>query len=217
MSVTAAAVAKKAAVMLLKDKRTWKAIGLIISIAVAIALLPVMLLVAMGNKFSAEKSIDYSEYVQSLSAEQQAQLSQMESDGKAVEKELSALGVKEQTVKAQVIYLTYFENVQKKENFFNTYCQLFKNSQDDKTLILALNMVYSLNIDYEEFMRSYAMISNVNINKYRFLNLKVKNNIDLARWAENAHETAWGYVPHTFGNVLSAKEYKSLKEKYPMR
>lgn len=65
MSVTAAAIAKKAAVILAKDKRTWKAVGLIIGIAIAVALLPVMLLLAIGNQLSAAdtESIDYSAYI----------------------------------------------------------------------------------------------------------------------------------------------------------
>ena len=45
--------------------------------------------------------------------------------------------------------------------------------------------------------------------------MDVKNNIDLARWAENAYETQWGYVPHSDGNVLYADLYQSLQEQYP--
>lgn len=113
MSVTVAAVAKKAAVILAKDKRTWKAVSLIIGIAIAIALLPVMVLLAIGSQLSSAETqnIDYSAYVQNLSADQKAQLSQMESDGKSISGELSKLGLKTQTVKAQMIYLIYFEKV----------------------------------------------------------------------------------------------------------
>lgn len=216
MSATVAAIAKKVAVYLATDKRTWKAVGLIISIVIAIVLLPVMLLLAMGNQFSNAdvQEIDYSQFVQSLSAEQQSQLSQMESDGKAIETKLTALGLKNQIVKAQMIYLTYFDNVQKGENFFAEYADCFKESDDEK-LINSLNQKYGLSISYEEFMRSYAVISNVNIDENRFLNLSVKNNIDLARWAENAYETQWGYVPHCDGNVLYTDLYQSLQEQYP--
>ncbi len=59
------------------------------------------------------------------------------------------------------------------------------------------------------------MISNVSIDKNLFLNLSVKNNIDLAAWCENAYETAWGFVPHTNGNILSEEKFRSLKKKYP--
>lgn len=216
MSVTAAAIAKKVAVYLAADKRAWKAAGLIIAIVIAIALLPVMLLLAIGNQFSNAdaQQIDYSQFVQNLSAQQQTQLSQMESDGTAIETELTKLNLKNQIVKAQMIYLTYFDNVQKGENFFAEYADCFKES-NDKKLIDLLNRKYGLSISYKEFMCSYAVITNVSIDENRFLNLSVKNNIDLARWAENAYETQWGYVPHTDGNVLSAEKYKALKEKYP--
>ena len=135
-------------------------------------------------------------------------------DGTAIADALKKLGLQTQIVKAQMLYLTYFDNVSKGENFFAEYADCFKES-DDKKLIDSLNQKYGLSIDYAEFMRSYAVISNVSIDENRFLNLDVKNNIDLARWAENAYETWWGYVPYTDGNVLSAEKYKALKEKYP--
>lgn len=137
----------------------------------------------------------------------------MESDGKAIADELSKLGLKTQIVKAQMIYLTYFENVSKGENFFKDNSACFKESNNEK-LIENLNKKYGLNISYEEFMRSYSVIANVSIDSNLFLNLDVKNNIDLARWAENAYETQWGYVPYTDGNVLTEEKYKEMKEKY---
>lgn len=216
MSVTVAAIAKKVAVYLATDKRTWKAAGMIIGIVIAIVLLPAMLLLTMGNQFSGAdvQQINYSQFVQGLSAEQQSQFSQMESDGKAIETELTTLGLKNQIIKAQMLYLTYFDNAAKGENFFAEYADCFKES-DDETLIDLLNQKYGFNIDYNEFMRSYAVISNVSIDENRFLNLEIKNNIDLARWAENAYETQWGYVPHSDGNVLYAELYASLQKQYP--
>ena len=123
MSVTAGAIAKKAAVILVKDKRTWKVVGFLAAMIIVIALLPVMVLLAIGNQLSSAQTqnIDYSAYVQNLSAEQKSQLSQMESDGKAIADELSKLGLKTQTVKAQMIYLTYFDSVKQVEKFFTDY------------------------------------------------------------------------------------------------
>ena len=188
MSITAGAIAKKAAVILAKDKRTWKIVGFLAAMIIAIALLPVMVLLAIGNQLSSAQTqnIDYSAYVQNLSAEQKSQLSQMESDGKVIADELSKLGLKTQTVKAQMIYLTYFDSVKQGENFFTDYCACFKE-KDNKKLIENLNKKYGLKISYEEFMRSYSVIANVSIDSSLFLNLDVKNNIDLARWAENAY------------------------------
>ena len=201
--------------ILAKDKRTWKVVGFLAAMIIVIALLPVMVLLAIGNQLSSAETqdIDYSAYVQNLSVQQKERLTQMESDGKAIADELSKLGLKTQTVKAQMIYLTYFENVSKSENFFKDYCACFKE-KDNKKLIENLNKKYGLKISYEEFMRSYSVIANVSIDSNLFLNLDVKNNIDLARWAENAYTTQWGYVPYTDGNVLTEEKYKALKEKY---
>lgn len=215
MSATVAAIAKKVAIYLATDKRTWKVVGMIIGIVIAIVLLPVMLLLAMGNQFSNAdaQQIDYSQFVQNLSAEQQTQFSKLESDGTAIANELIKLGLKTQIVKAQMIYFTYFDSVPQDENFFADYCVCFQETDDEK-LIDSLSQKYELSIDYEEFMRSYAVISNISIDENRFLNLSVKNNIDLAHWAENAYETQWGYVPHSDGNVLYSELYQSLKEQY---
>ena len=134
MSVTVAAATKKIAVYLATDKRTWKVVGTIIGIAIAIVLLPVMLLLAMGNQLSSAEtqSIDYSAYVQNLSAQQQSQLSQMESDGTAIADALTKLNLKNQIVKAQMLYLTYFEGM--------SYAQAAEVT--GKTVKQITNMVY---------------------------------------------------------------------------
>ena len=64
---------------------------------------------AMENQLSSAEtqSIDYSDYVQNLSAQQQSQLSQIESDGTAIADALTKLNLKNQIVKAQMLYLTY--------------------------------------------------------------------------------------------------------------
>ena len=67
-----------------------------------------------------------------------------------------------------MLYLTYFDSVQKGENFFAEYADCFKES-DDKKLIDSLNQKYGLSIDYTEFMRSYAVISKVSIDENWFL------------------------------------------------
>lgn len=216
MSAAVVAAVKKIAVYLAADKRTWKAAGWIIGITVTLVLLPVMILLAMGNQFSAAdtSNIDYSQFMQSLSPEQKERFSKMEDDGKAIEKEMEKLGIKDMTVKAQMIYLTYFDDVQKDEKFFAEYCSLFKENDNEK-LIENLNNKYNLSIDYSEFMRSYSVIVNVSIDPYLFVNFDIKNNIDLSVWAENAYKTQWGCVPHTDGSLLTDEKYKALKEKYP--
>ena len=50
MSATLIAIAKKIAVMILTDKRTWKFIGSIIAGVLTITLLPLMVLLSMSNQ-----------------------------------------------------------------------------------------------------------------------------------------------------------------------
>ena len=120
MSITAAAV-KKAAAVLLPKKKVRKAIGFAAAFLITLALLPVMLLLAMGHQLTKAEdeygNIDFSQFMQSLSPEQKERFSQMEDDGKAIEKEMEKLGIKDMTVKAQMIYLTYFDDVHKDEDF----------------------------------------------------------------------------------------------------
>ena len=217
MSITAAAV-KKAAAILLPSKSARRAIGFAAAFLITLALLPVMLLLAMGHQLTKAEdeygNIDFSQFMQSLSPEQKERFSQMEDDGKAIEKEMEKFGIKDMIVKAQIIYLTYFDDVHKDEDFFAEYCSLFKEDDNEK-LIENLGSKYNLSIDYSEFMRSYSVIVNVSINPYLFVNFDLKNNIDLSVWAENAYETQWGCVPHTDGSLLTDEKYKALKEKYP--
>lgn len=71
-------------------------------------------------------------------------------------------------------------NTHRSKTFFKDFCKTVNDCHNEEILIKVLNMTYNLSIDYEEFMRSYSMISNVSIDKNLFLNLSVKNNIDLA-------------------------------------
>lgn len=72
MSATVAAIAKKLAVMLATDKRTWKVVGIIVGMLLFIALMPAIVLLAMGNSLSSEttKTSDFGSAWLSLSAEQ---------------------------------------------------------------------------------------------------------------------------------------------------
>ena len=68
-------------------------------------------------------------------------------------------GVKVQTIKAQLIYMSYFEDVQ---NFnAESYANLFVVAPNDSDLIAAINSTYGLDIDYDEFVRTYTFVMNL--------------------------------------------------------
>lgn len=165
--------------------------------------MPARLVIAsLGNMEIKPPQIDKSQFneaafIESLDSESQAKLVNLQNQGQDIEDAMSGIDCKNQTIKAQLIYLSFFENVQ---NFnVQSYAELFKNSTDDKALIDALNSTYGLKIDYNEFMKSYTWVMNSTLNQYMFADSKSKNAADLAAWAENAYTSGWGYKDSTFG------------------
>jgi len=217
MSATLITIAKKIAVMILTDKRTWKFIGSIIAGVLTITLLPLMVMLSMGNQMEQiDGNMNYgTDYIQNLNASQREMFSQIETAGQTISDELTRLELKEKILEAQLIYLTYFNETDQSETFFKDFTGCFLSANSDKELINLINQSYNLQIDFDEYMRSVSLIRHITIDENLYVNLQVKNNIDLVKWAVNAFETGWGYVPNTFGEVLSSEKYKLLEENYP--
>ena len=197
----------KLALDILTDKEAREKILIVIlSIVVGVVLLmfaPVAVLMTMGEIESPDVSgnFEQSAWMQSLDNEQQERITQMESAGQQIASAMESAGVREQTIKAQLIYISCFEDVEVDD--FNAYANLFKDAADDAALIDNINQTYGLEIVYEDFMRSYALISHVVINPYMFTDAQTKNSTDLVIWAKQAYENGWGYVYGTYGNILT--------------
>ena len=201
MSATVAAALKKIAIYILGDeKKRGKLFVLIGSIAVGfigLMCLPVAVLSSMGSmeieqpEINAEMFSD-SALFESLDSEQQAKITEIQNSGQAIEDAMTGAGVRSQTIKAQLIYMSYFDGVQ---NFnAESYANLFAAAPNDSDLIAAINSTYGLEIDYDEYMRSYTWVMNSTINEYMFTDGTTKNCSDLAAWAENAYVSGWGYM-----------------------
>ena len=207
MSTAVAAALKKIAAFILSDKelrgKVLVIIGSIIAGLLGLMCLPAVVLVSLGNMEFEPPEIDKSlfneaAFIENLSDEQQAQLVNLQNQGQAIESAMVNADCKNQTIKAQLIYLPFFEGVQ---NFnVDSYANIFKNSPDDKAIIDTLNSTYGLKIDYSEFMKSYTWVMNATINGYMFEDSKSKNAADLAAWAENAYISGWGYKDGAFGD-----------------
>ena len=134
----------------------------------------------------------------SLDSDQTAKINALQAAGAAIEAEMANLGVADQTIKAQLIYMSFFENV---ANFdANAYAHLFSASPDDAVLINAINTNYGLNIVYEDYVRTYTFVMNSTVNPYMFTDTSTKNSADLAAWADNAFISGWGYMPGFIGD-----------------
>ena len=77
-----------------------------------------------------------------ITAEQQAQIENLKNQGRAIEDAMRGAGVRSQTIKAQLIYMSYFGDVQ---NFnAESYANLFAVAPNDSGLITAINSTYGL-------------------------------------------------------------------------
>ena len=206
MSAAVGAALKKIAIYILGDKdKRGKLFVLIGSIAagfLGLMCLPVAVLSSMGSMEVEPPEIDKSLFNESaimagLSSEQQEQITNIQNQGQAIEDAITSAGVRSHTIKAQLIYMSYFDEVQ---NFYaESYANLFAAAPNDSDLINAINSTYGLEIDYDEFVRTYTFVMNSTLNSYMFNDAGSKNCSDLAAWAENAFISGWGYKSGAVG------------------
>ena len=161
--------------------------------------LPVAVLSSMGKiePPDVETDVDTNNFMNFLSPEAQDELSALEADGQSIEAAMAAVGKPSETIKAQVIYATYFKEIKIKD--FKVYAEYFANAIDDADLLNRLNAAYGTAMDLDEFTHSYTFIMNATVNEYMFTDRGIKNAADLAAWAENAYISGWGFKPGTFG------------------
>ena len=201
MSSAVAVAVKKIAVYILGDEnkrgKLFVAVGSIIAGFLGLMFLPIAVISSIGSMNIEPPDIDKSLFTESalfesLDSEQQAEITNIQNQGQAIEDAMTNAGVRDQTIKAQLIYMSYFDEVQ---NFnAESYAHLFVVAPNDSDLIAAINSTYGLEIDYDEYMRSYTWVMNSTINEYMFSDEGIKNCADLAAWAENAYVSGWGYM-----------------------
>ena len=201
LATAAKALLKMIAIDTATDKKKQNAVLIVIgSILVGLLmliLLPVIVFMSLGSVEPPETDIHFDEaaFLSQLSPEQQENIAAVEADGQAIADAMAAMGLQEQTIKAQLIYMSYFDGSRLTD--FTAYAKHF--TQNDEQLIQSLNADYSLDIDYTEFKRTYTLVMNSTINDYMFTDSSTKNAADLAAWCRNAYESGWGYADNSFG------------------
>ncbi len=216
----AAKIAKILAAFVDKKKLGKKLGILVLSIAfglIFLLVLPVVVMKSLGNISgdSAKPSINTAQLTESnikahMSDSNRELVERMERDGQAIETKMNELGIKEQTVKAQLIYMTEAEKLTNLDA--DAYCNLFKYATDDKSLIDSLNQNYGLSIDYEEFMHVYTLTMNAHINEYMLSDEDTKNAADLAAWADNAFISGWKYKKDCYGEKIKEELVRCADE-----
>ena len=205
MSAAVAAALKKAAVYILGDeKKRGKLVTAVLSAAVGLLLLlcaPAVMLSSLGEVGEEaqvpELHLNAYDIYSSLDSESRQRLDDIRSAGNDIANAMDEKGVKVHTIKAQLIYMSYFDEMQ---NFYaESYANLFAAAPNDSDLINAINSTYGLEIDYDEFIRTYTWVMNSTLNPYMFNDAGSKNCTDLAAWAENAFISGWGYKSGAVG------------------
>ena len=186
-----------------KRKRVWVPVMSIIAGFLALMFLPVAVLKSMssfGNDAmdQADLHISPNDVYARLSPEQQAQLEDINRMNREIEAAMANAGVRIQTRKAQIIYVCCLSEY----SGFNaeSYAHLFAIAPNDQDLITGISSTYSVEIDYDQFLRTYTGLMNLKINPYMFDDSATKNCADLGRWADNAYISGWGYKAGYTGN-----------------
>jgi hypothetical protein len=180
-----------------KHSRFLTLVGSIVVGTVLLLFAPLAVFISMGEMEtpSVDVQFDKAAFLSQLSPEQQENISAVEADGLAIADAMVARGLQEQTIKAQLIYMSYFgEN---RLSDFSYYADLFY--QNNEQLIQSLNDTYGLGINYDEFMRTYIFVMNSTINEYMFMDRNSKNAADLAAWCRNAVVSGWGFDDYCIG------------------
>ena len=212
IAAAAKALMKKLAVDLALDKNKRNKILLIVgSVAVGLIFLlmtPIVVLSSIGGiePPTVDLKFNESDFLNNMDEESREKLAIIQAQGQAIEDAMIDADIGDQTIKAQLIYLSFFENV---SNFdVQTYVDLFKNNPEDTALIRAINAEYGLEINFDEFMRTYTFVMNTTIDPHMFTDSSTKNSADLAAWAENAYRSGWGFQEGGFGEIDENLRYR---------
>jgi hypothetical protein len=192
-----------------------KAVVLVLSIVVGflgLMCLPIVVLSSMGSLEIETPEIDRnlftdSAFMATLDEDLQSKILEFQSQGEAIAAAMSAVGLPSETIKAQLIYYSYFADNPLSD--FTECASLFANANDDNALLESINSTYGIEIPYDDFMRSYTWTMNTTINEYMFTDTSTKNCADLAAWANNAYVSGWGYMNGAVGekNELDCIRY----------
>lgn len=138
----AKALLKKLAIDLVldKDKRN-KFLLIVGSIVVGVIFLlmtPIAVLSSITKiePPTVEFEFNESDFLNNMDEESREKLENIQAQGQAIEDAMTAAKVRNQTIKAQLIYLSFFENVQ----YFDaeSYAELFRNYPENSELIQAI-------------------------------------------------------------------------------
>ena len=166
-------------------KRILLITGSILAGLLCMMILPFIILAELHQTEPSELLFEEDNFLSAVDTDKQ---NEMESACGTIADMLINKGLRNQILKAQLIYLSYAEEGEITD--LNAYTDIF-HLWDDSLLTDCLNSVYHLEIDKEEFQKTYLFVKNITIDPYLFTDAGTKNSSDLAAWCRNAYESNW--------------------------
>ncbi|MBQ7134544.1 MAG: hypothetical protein IJO20_08660 [Ruminococcus sp.] len=216
-SPAVAVIVKKAVVVVATDKKLRKIVLGIILGALIIIMLPIAVVMGLANQ-EIEIDVDRAQelIVENMSYEDREMLLSIENTMNAIDDAMTDAGHSPSRVtEAQVLYILALSEQSTTDNFVERLVNCFSLDQSDENLISRVNSTFGTNIVAQDFSNVMLGIRGTYIDTTDYVDPSRKNNIDLAKWAENAADKQWGYVFGTYGTVLSEEMLRTKMNQYP--
>ena len=216
-SPAVAVIVKKAVVVVATDKKLRKIVLGIILGALIIIMLPIAVVMGLANQ-EIEIDVDRAQelIVENMSYEDREMLLSIENTMNAIDDAMTDAGHSPSRVtEAQVLYILALSEQSTTDNFVERLVNCFALDQSDENLISRVNVTFGTNIVAQDFSNVMLGIRGTYIDTTDYVDPSRKNNIDLAKWAENAADKQWGYVFGTYGTVLSEEMLRTKMSQYP--
>ena len=216
-SPAVAVIVKKAVVVVATDKKLRKIVLGIILGALIIIMLPIAVVMGLANQ-EIEIDVDRAQelIVENMSYEDREMLLSIENTMNAIDDAMTDAGHSPSRVtEAQVLYILALSEQSTTDDFVERLVNCFALDQSDDNLISRVNSTFGTNIVAQDFSNVMLGIRGTYIDTTDYVDPSRKNNIDLAKWAENAADKQWGYVFGTYGTVLSEEMLRTKMSQYP--
>ena len=216
-SPAVAVIVKKAVVVVATDKKLRKIVLGIILGALIIIMLPIAVVMGLANQ-EIEIDVDRAQelIVENMSYEDREMLQSVEDTMNAIDDAMTDAGHSPSRVtEAQVLYILALSEQSTADDFVERLVSCFALDQSDENLISRVNSTFGTNIVAQDFSNVMLGIRGTYIDTTDYVDPSRKNNIDLAKWAENAADKQWGYVFGTYGTVLSEEMLRTKMNQYP--
>lgn len=217
MSPTVVVAIKKAATVILSDKKLLKTVCGIILGVIIIIFMPIFAILALTSGL---KGVDLSNIsqivVEHLDDAQIAKLQHVHNTMKSIESSMLSAGYNKIRVQeAQILFNMALYDHSFDSGFVSKLTGCFAPGQTDAQLIAAVNAAFGVNISVKEFTNMMRSTRAVQIDCSDYYDPSTKNNLDLVKWAKFAERNGWGYVTGTFGQVLDESLFEAKLAQYP--